>query len=138
MSANTLKLRPNEKAIFDKLSDELKDGWQIEDEKLEAEETIEELKMRHDMFRGSETCKKILDAMSGVKDEEALKKAASEMDFSSLAQEDAAELFFTLGTTAISAIIFGALEAADSDDDLEGIASLTEIRHMLFESNSSI
>ena len=137
MSANTLKLRPNEKAIFDKLSDELKDGWQIEDEKLEAEETIEELKMRHDMFRGSETCTKILDAMSGVKDEEALKKAASEMDFSSLAQEDAAELFFTLGTAAISAIIFGALEDADSDDDLEGIASLTEIRHMLFESNSS-
>lgn len=90
------------------------------------------------MFRGSETCKKILDAMSGADDEASIMKIAASMDFSSLSQEDSAELFFTLGTGVMSAIILGALDAAESDDDIEGIASLTEIRHMLLESNVSV
>ena len=63
-------------------------------------------------------------------------KVASTFDISTLPHEQLAELFFVLGTRVISAMIQCLLSRVTTDEDLEGIAVLTNIRRMLKEANA--
>jgi hypothetical protein len=139
MSQAVVHLRPEEREVFEGLSDELKDGWQVEEETLNANERPEELEMRYRMASLSdEACKKFCESAKEAKSTEEILKAAEQFDMSALPQHEAAELFFTLGTKVLSAMILYLLQNTNADEDMEGVAGLTEIRHMLFESNASI
>ena len=123
MAELVLHLRPEEKKIFDGFSSDLQNGWKVQAEELEDTERFEELAMRQRMFRsGDEVCQKMLQAVTNAKSADDCKKVAAECDFASLSREQAAELFFTIGTGGLSSLIKGALELADTDEDLAGIA----------------
>ena len=116
----------------------MKDGWKVEPETLESHERSEELEMRYRMASFDDpTLRKLCDDVKKAKDAREIEKIAETLDFSSLPHAQVAELFFVLGTRVLSAMIRFVLSNADSDEDLEGIAALTEIRHMLFEANTS-
>jgi len=139
VAGTTLYLWSDEKKLFDALSDELKDGWKVEGETLKEDEREEELAMRRSMFRcGDAACQQLVKAATSAKSAEDFERIVSDFDFSSLSQEQSAEIFFTLGTGVLSSLIEGALQLTESDEDLEGTAGLTEIRHMLLEANASV
>lgn len=137
MAAPTLHLRPEEKKLFDALPAELKEGWKISAEKLQAEERPEELKMRRLMFRVEDPqAKQILGKMETAKFQGNLQElyAASRP----LPKATMFEVFFTLGVKALSAMLRGLLETAKTDEDLQGVMELSAVRHALMESNAEI
>jgi hypothetical protein len=135
--ASLLHLRREEQSLFDALPDALKDGWKVKEETLSSFERPEELDMRYRMASFDHpACQELVGKVKNMKDASDIEKIVSEFDISSLSQVEMAELFFTLGTRVLSAMIRYTLQRTESDEDLEGIAALTEVRHMLFEANS--
>ncbi len=138
MPAPVLHLRPNERKVFEGLSDSIQEEWKVDEETLESYERSEELEMRYRMASFDDPALQTLcEEVKRAKDARDIEKIAGTVDFSSLPHAQVAELFFILGTRVLSAMIRFTLERAESDEDLEGIAALTEIRHMLFEANTS-
>ncbi len=132
----TLRLRQAEQKIFQKLPDALRDGWNVESETLTSEERPEELRMRREITSFDDPkLQKIIDAARTAKTPEEFERTAKSLDLTTLPQDDAAELFFVLGTALMGVIVTHLLTAATKDEDLEGIAALTEIRHLLLETN---
>lgn len=121
MSDLVLHLRPEEKAVFDGLADDLKDGWKVEEETLEGAERSEELKMRSLMLKTRSD--EVKDALDKAED--------------GISSELTAEAFFAMGTEALSSLIKTLLAEVKTDDDLKGVAELTQIRKALLESNVS-
>lgn len=139
MSKPVLHLRAEEKTLFDGLPDGLKDGWKVEEEKLENDERPEELDMRYRIARfDNPVVKDAVDSARKAKTPEEFEKTASSLDISEFPPDLVAEFFFTIGTKLTGAIISYFLSQAKSDEDIEGIAGLTEIRHMLLEANASV
>ena len=138
MPTTALQLRPEERKIFEGLSDGLRDGWQVTEEILSAFERAEELEMRYRMASFDHpACQALVDGVKKAKNAAEIEKVVSQFDIAALSQVQMAELFFTLGTRVLSAMVRYALQRAESDEDLEGVAALTEVRHMLFQVNSS-
>ncbi len=136
---NVLTLTPDEKKIFDALSDALKDGWKTEVETLKSYERPDELLMRYEMASFSNpACKALADAAMTAKSADDIEKIASGFDITKLSESEMAELFFTLGTKWMSGVIRYLLSKAESDSDIEGIAHLSTVRNMLLTSNSEI
>ena len=139
MAAMTLYLRREEAKFFQSLSKDLQDGWQVEEEKGKANERPEELMMRYQMASFDHpSIKTFVESVRGAKSAGEIEKAAASFDLASLPQEQAAELFFVLGTNLIGKIIQYLLQKATRDEDLDGIAALTLIRHFLLEANASV
>ncbi|HLD63277.1 MAG TPA: hypothetical protein VI913_00075 [Candidatus Peribacteraceae bacterium] len=135
---NKLLLLDNEREIFSHLSEGLKEGWQYEQEAFLAYETRDELQIRYRMTHFQDPAfAKLAQSAASIKSVDDVEKVAASFDITSVSQEDMAELFFVLGTRILSCIIAYALKHADSDDDVEGVMTLTHIRHSLFETNSS-
>ncbi len=65
---------------------------------------------------------------------EALAELVQKTDLAEVNDGDLAELFFALGPTTLSMLIEKMLRDAKTDVDVEGVASLTEIRHSLLSS----
>ncbi len=131
-----LLLTAGERKIFDALSDSLKEGWTVRSEKIETFESPEELYMRYKIAHFTDlVCVTLAKRAEGISSMAEFEKIASTFDVSSLPHEQLAELFFVLGTRVISAMIQCLLSRATTDEDLEGIAVLTNIRRMLKEAN---
>jgi hypothetical protein len=134
MASSILYLRPQEKKIFEKLSGELKEGWKVEEETVDHEERPEELKMRQLMFRVSDPeVKKTLES-STIESAQDLEKIFNSLQ--NFPKVQMMEIFFTLGSKALSAFLQGLLDQVKSDDDLQGIAELSHVRHALLKSNA--
>ena len=139
MANLTLYLQANEKELFNALSEKLREGWTTEEETLTSDERPEELTMRYQMARFEDNgLAEFAKGAATAKTPEEFQKAAAEFDFTTLSQEQIAELFFTLGTKIMSKMIEHLLSKVENDEDLEGLAGLTQIRHMLLETNASV
>ena len=139
MADMTLHLRKEEAKIFHGLPKDLQDGWKVGEEKGTSDERPEELMMRYQMVSFSDPkLQKLIGAARAAQTPEAFEKIASGFDFSALSHEEMAEVFFTLGTRLLGKIIQTHLQEVKNDEDLQGIAALSEIRHLLLEANASV
>ena len=130
-----LHLRPDEKEKFDALSDELKDGWKVEEEKLMHDDTPKKRSMRILLLRIRD--QKLQSFVEEAKKENDASKLASlvhDTDLSDVNDADIAELFFALGPEALSKIIMAMIGDIGSDEDIEGVAAITIIRNSLLTS----
>lgn len=135
----TLYLWPGEKQAFDGLPEELKRGWNVEEETLDAFERPEELRMRYQIAKFDDpSLRKLVHAAREAKTPEEFEGIAAAFDFSALPRERVAEIFFTLGTKLMGKMILHALLNVGSDEDLEGIAALAHVRHLLLEANAPV
>lgn len=133
-----LHLRKEEAKIFRGLPKDLQDGWKVAEEKGTSDERPEELMMRYQMASFDHpSIRAFIKSVQGAKSVGEIEKAAASFDLTSLPQEQAAELFFVLGTNLMGRMIQYLLPKAAHDKDLEGLAALTLIRHFLLEANAS-
>ncbi|TSC57693.1 MAG: hypothetical protein Greene041619_1028 [Candidatus Peregrinibacteria bacterium Greene0416_19] len=134
---NSLHLTAIERKQFDALPEDVREGWEITDETLEAHERPEELKMRVLMLDQEEPAMKLfvekLQSAGSIKNPSELAEHLGDVPPSTLYT-----IFFTIGTRAMSELIAAFLTVATSDDDLAGVAFLTAIRHELFLSNAEV
>ena len=135
--SHDLLLTESERTIFDGLSEKLKEGWTVKTVKIHVFETSDELYMRYKIAHFTDpVCVALAKNAQNAKSAQEFEKIASSIDLSRVSQEQLAELFFVLGVRVMSAMISYLLAHATTDEDLEGIAVLTNVRQMLQESNS--
>lgn len=129
-----LFLRREEQKIFASLPDALREAWTVTQEEEKGDDQPEELAMRRRMthFDAFPACQNILDQAARGED---VMDCLSSLAASQASEEILAELCFVLGTPVLSALLRSALSAAKKDTDLEGIASLSGIRHAMLALN---
>ena len=132
---STLHLTQAEREIFEGLSEQLRDGWEIALENRSGPDHRENREIRMQLLRLHDP--KLLrfqKRASSVSDPEELAGLVAETDLSEVSDADLAELFFTLGPATLTRVIGVMLQMAKTDQDLQGIAALTAIRDALLSS----
>ena len=134
MEANTtLYLTAEEKAVFDGLSDELKEGWNVVVEEIDYEETPIKQRIRFDVMNvQSPGLQDFQEKAKTVGTKEEIETLASELDFSAFNDVDITELFYALGPFSIGELITRFLGEAKADEDIQGILGMSALRHLLF------
>ena len=136
-SSLMLTLRSDELALFQSLSGGLRDGWQTEEEQLEAKDSNEFMQMRLELLHVRSTVlKDFVSKVKASKNPQEVAKLFAEMDLHEVEDADLAELFFALGPVPLTLIIKDLLSNASSDSDLQDLEALTGIRHSLLLSHS--
>ncbi len=129
---NTLLLTATERPWFDRLSEELKDGWVVQEETLDAYETDEALRIRSHMAR-FDSYPQLKDMIAAVRSG----KPTKEWNVDGVPEELLPTVFFTIGARGIAAMMSALLTQLRSDEDIRGLASLSAIRHDLLAANAS-
>ena len=129
----TLYLLPEEAAVFAKLSDGLREGWEVKTEVATAFESAEVLKVRASMARFDlvpELKAFVETLMKGGKPDSSKLK--------SIPESALPEFFFTIGAQGVTALLRVLLAQTKTDNDVKGLAGFSHIRHDILETNASI
>lgn len=118
--------------MFEALSDELKEGWTVEEERSTAYETSEELSMRQKMSSFDEF-PQVASLAKQVADGSPLEK----LSLQDVPQEVLPELCFVIGATGLSVLVATLLKEMKNDEDVEGLMGLSLLRHEMLLSNSA-
>lgn len=137
--AHPLHLTADERKLFDALPEKLKEGWEVREEKMKCNDSAEQrvlramfLRLEHPLFR--ELQKKAKECAN----EQEFMNLCTKIDITKVSYSDLAELFFVLGPEQMSHVVSRLFREADSDDDLNSVAALTVLRHVLLESYQSV
>ena len=131
----TLHLTADEKKLFEKLPQELQEGWTVEEEKQFYEETPEKANVRLRLLRVHDPkISAFLDEAEKKKDANELAALILDTDLSGVSEGEIAKLFFTLGPEPIGKIIISLLQEVKKDKDIEDIVAISTIRHELLVS----
>ncbi len=133
----TLYLLPAEEKLLAALPGSITAGWTVEKETAVIIETADELKLRYRIANFTDpNVKALAESMKGAASSAEIEKILQTFDMQKLPQDQLAELFFTLGTKVTGWMITYVLSKAKDQEDMEGAAGLTLIRHMLIEANT--
>lgn len=129
----TLFLTPAEQKRFDAFEDALKEGWQVEDETIDAMESQEVLRMRSRMadFDQYPEVKKLMEKVEQGETPDALR-------LDDIPENILHELAFTLGAVGLTSLMEALFDAVSSDEDIQGLAGFSHLRHEILAVNSSI
>lgn len=127
-----LYLTQDEKKIFENLSEALREGWKIQDETINAYETDEQLAVRVSMADTDRwpELKKLMQEMKEGKE-------VNVTDIKSIPESAMPELLFTIGARGVTMLIYALMQKAKDDQDIEGLAAFSMLRHDLLETNAS-
>jgi len=129
----TLYLTDEEKTVFDKLSDELKEGWTVEAAVIDYEETPQKQRIRFDVMNiQSPALQEFQEKTKEAKTKGEIGVLAAELDFSSFNDVDLTEIFYALGPVSIGILIAQFLSGVQSDEDIQGILGMSILRNLLF------
>lgn len=128
---NTLYLTGEERKLFEALSDPLKEGWTVEEERSTAYETAEELAMRQKMASFAE-----FPQVAALAKQVEAGSALSALSLHDVPQEVLPELCFTIGAKGLSVLMASLLKEIQGDEDVEGLMGLSLLRHEMLLSNA--
>jgi len=128
-----LHLTKDEQKLFDALSDSLKEGWEVHDETLTAFESDDVLRIRLSMARLS----KFPPTERIIKDVQGGKMPTPDM-LDEIPEDILPTFFFTIGAKGVAAMMWILLQKIKDDEDIQGLAALSLIRHDILATNSSI
>lgn len=130
----SLHLTADESAVFAKLPATLTAGLVVEKETLQFEDTKDRRKMRFELLRLSDPAfqamKKRIESATSEADFAQILKT---LDFSKVGNRDFSRLLYALGPDALSLIISDVLGNVSSKDDLDLLAALAGLRHLMLE-----
>jgi hypothetical protein len=126
----TIHLTADEKKAYETIPAALRDGWTVEDETQTSYETDRQLMMRahmstlHKYVVVQEMAQHVMDgkglpSLGGIPD------------------DLLPEVYFTIGARGVDKLIKLAMQTIKTDEDMEGLASLTMIRHELLLTNAN-
>jgi hypothetical protein len=128
-----LHLTPAERTSFEQLPAALRDGSEVRDERTDALETDEQLRIRASMMDAQ--------AIPGFSALLETVKAGGRPDLAKLEaipDESLPEVLFTIGARGMTTLIATLLPRAASADDVAALAHLTDLRHDILEVNASL
>ena len=132
---NVLFLKAEEQEIYNTLSDELKNGWEVRMEEVDfADEPRKRLMRLYLLHLHDSKVMQFVEEAKKVNDPEKIATMMQDMDIADIDDGDLAELFFALGPNVLDGIIRYSLREAQTDDDIEGVVAVATIRHTLLES----
>lgn len=133
----TLYLRTPEQELLEKLSPDMKGACDVEEETLTSYERPTDLVVRMRLV-ASDTHPEVRDFVLHMI--EALQRGEDiePNALDGLPQESLPIVYFGMGALGLCALIEVLLPVAESPEDLEGLAGLTKVRHLLLEANASI
>jgi hypothetical protein len=137
----TMFLTTSERAVFDALPRALREGW-VERTKEEGGTAYESEKQRETRLRiVAEEYKRyphLQRIAEGALKQVAEGKGPEDLSLEEIPQDALMPLLFSLGASGVSALIEALLGDVKSDEDLSGIAALSEVRHAILESNATL
>lgn len=135
---NTLYLTATEKKLFDALSENLKEGWQIADADISYDETPEKRLIRFRLVRLQDPALKTFQEKAiAAKTEEEISDLLASFDMASLNEVDMTEIMYAMGPDLIGGVIEHYLKHVENDEDIEGIASISVFRNLFFSSQAA-
>ena len=135
---NTLYLTADEKKLYDALSDDLKEGWETEEETITFEDTDELRQLRIDLMEvSSPVTKDIQEKAQGKKTMQEAAEALKDYDLTNLSEDDMWEVFFALGPDTVTSMIEKLFVDVKEDKDVENISTFSIVRHELLTNLSS-
>jgi hypothetical protein len=129
----TLYLTDKEQKLFEALSSDIQEGWSVEQETQTSYESPAALDMRVQISSWKDD-PLVQDIVKSV---EADKKPEN-ATLPELSEEQLADFFFTIGAVGQTLFIVALLQDAKDDDDLQGVAHLTQMRHQMLKTNADI
>ncbi len=132
MTTTTLYLTAEEKNVFEKLSDSLKEGWTVNEETGTAYETDEDLEIRYRLARFN-SYPQLQEMIEKVRNG----AATSEQSLENIPKELLPTLYFTMGAKGIAAAISALLTQIQDDEGVKALAVWSMLRHDLLEANAS-
>lgn len=137
MAMATLYLTADEKKRFMALPESAREGWEVSDETQKTYERPEELKMRMLMLDGGSPGMKHLAQKAAT-----VKAAGSAPDvvraLGEIPRDVLLTAFFTMGAAGIQAIVASLLSGSPTDEQMQALSELTQLRHMLLETNVEV
>lgn len=135
---NTLFLYTEEAEAYAACSSDIQSGWKVEDEKYTAADSFEKRKVRMQLMHLRDPKLKVfLDHAAKCSAPKEVAEHLHNTDLTHIDTADLAELFFALGPTVLTLLINFMLKDITSDEEVEGVAALTLIRHKLLEAFQS-
>ena len=133
----TLYLTKDERAIFEKLPADAKKDVEVIEETLTFIDSEQKMTIRiRNMDAGSPALANIQNQAKNAKSPAELLSLAETVDFSSLSEKEATELYFAMGPNALTIVIVSTLSGVTSADQMLAVSALTAIRHSLLVSLS--
>ena len=135
--AYTLYLTADEKKKFEKLSDGLREGWKVQNEKLTTDDSLEDLRLRATFLQiRTPALKEFQQRCAEADSEQAFEKLVDKLDLSSVSNDEIFELLFVVGPVGMTAMVDDLLDKVASDADIQTLAAFTMQRHVLIKSHS--
>jgi len=135
----TIFLTAEEKKLFNPLSDELKGDWEVQDEVINYEESAEKQRMRCKLMKLSDPeLQKAFDEIQSIEadSQESFAKWVDSLKLAELNDDDINEIFYALGPVSISKMLVQMIAQAKNNEDIEFIAAIAAIRHVMFTPKS--
>lgn len=154
MRCNTLRKSPNDARLynvlnelyltaaeidaFQELSDALREGWVVHEEKTDGradDPARRAIRMQMLRLRDPKLMQFVASAQNS-NSADALAALILDTDMAHVSDHDMAELFFAIGHAPVTAVVASLLARVSTDEDVEAIAALTLIRHSLLAAHS--
>ena len=129
----SLLLTPVEKKLFDALSEDVKEGWEVVEETGTAYETPRQLQMRYHIasFRRVDAVKKLVEKIhAGEK--------VDTLSLDGIPDDLLPELYYTIGAHGLQFLMEQLLQNISTDDDLQTLSGLSTLRHELLATNAEV
>jgi hypothetical protein len=129
---NTIYLTQAEQRLFQALPEKLRSFWTVSPEKIGYEESQAKQRVRCKFMKLSPALKKGMDQIGAISSQESFEKWAASIDISKLTDNDLKEVFYALGPVSIGRMLEQMIPGAVSGDDVEAVAAIAAIRHVIF------
>lgn len=124
-----------EEKQFSGLAADLQQGWRVEKEEYHFEDSAERQMLRFRMLRMHDpVLLEYKKRLMAAKSNEELYEGIRSLDLSKIGDHEFVKLLFALGPDALGLMISDALQATQSKDDVELVAALSGLRHLMLES----
>ncbi len=132
-TSTILYLTADESTAFLTLSETLREGWTVEPETGTAYEDADVLKVRAGMARFDS-----YPELKGLASQVAAGTPLTTTQIEKIPESVLPELYFTMGARGVGRLIAMLLRNIQTDEDIEGLAGFTHIRHDILQTNVSI
>ena len=129
-----LYLTADEMTMFEKLPANVKEGWELEEEKMTFQDSEEKWALRRQLVRFQDPrLKKLQEKLKKLTGKD-LAPLIEETDLSKLGKDDFISLCYAMGPAVLSIIMQKILGLSTSDDDLQIVSGFSDVRHALLHS----
>ena len=130
---NTLYLTADEQKQFSGLADPLKEGWTVEEDVIEYEDSDHRREIRlRTMNIQDPWLKELQQKAMQINTSDGIMKLVNTVDIKECNDSDLAELLYALGPNILSALLRKLMAEHQDDEGIEQVAALSSMRHLLF------